>query len=306
MSYILDALRKSENQRRIGQTPDLGSAPTATPRPARRAIWTVTLIGLAAVAAIVAAGFWWLGKPANESGPATQIVQQAPAESATGPQALRESAQPDPQETQDETPVEVLAEADEATNAPAEAAAPVQRRRRTVVDRRSPDQAPVTSVSRPAPARPGAVRTPPPVVPDGERERLVSDATQAQQLIEAQQQAAAALASGEADVQPPASGIENTAGPNQEISNPADQTDWAPQRSEFIEVWDLPLAIRRELPDLSVSIHVFSTDPEERFVLINGERRQEETALGDGARLVEVAREGAIVEFRDYRFLLRP
>ncbi|MFW5815755.1 MAG: general secretion pathway protein GspB, partial [Wenzhouxiangella sp.] len=167
------------------------------------------------------------------------------------------------------------------------------RRTRTVVDRRSPSQRPATSVSRPAPARPGAVATAPPVVPEGQRERLVSDAEQAQRLIEAQ-----------------ARRYERPSRPAATAPDPApvepEEAEWSPDRAEHLEVWELPLSVRRELPDLNLSIHVFSAEPAERFVLINGERRAEGADLGEGARLAEITRLGAVVDFRDYRFLLKP
>jgi general secretion pathway protein B len=198
-------------------------------------------------------------------------------------------------------PTEPAAESPESDADQAQEAAQAgQRRTRTMADRRSPaQQRPVTSVSRPAPARPGAVATAPPVVPDGERERLVTDAEEAMRLIEERSAAAAR--------QSAAPSRASDMGPEIEL-NPASESEpgWAPDRAEYVEVWELPLAIRRELPELNLSIHVFSAEPAERFVLINGERRREGESLGEGARLAEISRHGAVVDFRDYRFLLQP
>jgi len=66
------------------------------------------------------------------------------------------------------------------------------------------------------------------------------------------------------------------------------------------------LSVRRSLPDLKLSIHVFSAEEDGRFVLINGERYVPGDQLSDGARLVDIRREGAIVDFREHRFLLEP
>ncbi len=73
-----------------------------------------------------------------------------------------------------------------------------------------------------------------------------------------------------------------------------------------MRAWELPLSIRRNLPALNLSIHVFSEQAEERFVLINGVRYIIGDELPEGARLVDIRREGAIVDYRDYRFLLEP
>ncbi|MFN9730902.1 MAG: hypothetical protein ACK59M_10630, partial [Pseudomonadota bacterium] len=64
MSLILDALRKSEQQRRLGEPPTLGSESAwaarrwhAAPSRGLRAPWIVGALALAAAAAGIA---WWL------------------------------------------------------------------------------------------------------------------------------------------------------------------------------------------------------------------------------------------------------
>lgn len=86
----------------------------------------------------------------------------------------------------------------------------------------------------------------------------------------------------------------------------AEAPTWTPAAPEYVRVWELPLSVRRNLPDLQLNIHVFAEEPRERFVLVNGERFRTGDTLADGVRLVEIRREGAIVDFRDYRFLLDP
>lgn len=289
MSYILDALRKSENQRRLGQAPDLSAGPHPDParagRRRRLGPWPVALGMLLVV--LAAGGFYWFGlAERSDSEAPRQVAEQGQPEPVEAtPSGAQESPQPADAATEESEPAAAVAEP-EAT----------ERRRRTVVDRRSPSQRPATSVSRPAPARPGAVATPPPVVPEGERERLVSDAEQAQRLIEAQ-------ARRSEPPSQPAAAAADTADP---APAEPDDADWSPDRAEHLEVWELPLSVRRELPELKLSIHVFSAEPSERFVLINGERRLEGEDLGEGARLAEISRVGAVVDFRDYRFLLKP
>lgn len=283
MSYILDALRKSESQRRLGQPPDLDAAPglpESRSGPGLRSWqWVTTAILLTVVAVVVGLyGFGPFDWPRSDE-PTARVEQSAQTE-ASAPDS------------------EPASEAVEASEQPE----PVERRRRTVVDRRSPSQEPATSVARPAPARPGAVTTPPPVIPEGARERLVTDAQQAQQLIEAESEAASAA---ETPTEQKAT-AEAVADPLPEQSSEPSDEDWTPERAEHLEVWELPFAVRQELPELNLSIHVFSAEPSERFVLINGERRQEGESLGGGALLAEISRQGALVDFRDYRFLIKP
>lgn len=86
----------------------------------------------------------------------------------------------------------------------------------------------------------------------------------------------------------------------------ATSESWSPAAPEYLRVWELPLSVRRNLPDLTLNIHVYAEEPRERFVLVNGERFRTGESLADGVRLVEIRREGAILDFRDYRFLLDP
>ncbi|MEE4638882.1 MAG: general secretion pathway protein GspB [Wenzhouxiangella sp.] len=291
MSYILDALRKSERQRRLGQPPDLDAAPSTdeSDRPQRsgRLKWAAGAALLVLLATV--GGIYWY------------IEQRAPV--AFDQPLVGEQVVPPPAQSPPAPPDEPTAEAagaDAGADQAQDTEEAGQRRTRSVADRRSPShQRPVTSVSRPAPARPGAVATPPPVVPEGERERLVADAETARRLIEERSATAARQTTAP-------SRTSDRAGESE--SNPALETEpgWEPDRAEYVEVWELPLAIRRELPELHLSIHVFSAEPAERFVLINGERRREGDSLGEGARLTEISRRGAVVDFRDYRFLLQP
>lgn len=292
MSYILDALRKSDAQRRLGQVPDLDSGSSSAhvqARPRRRGLWLASIIALVLVAAAVALSltqtqpreFWrglvgsgGDGDTPTETGPETAPVtgEQSPVSETTEEPSMAVGSEP-------ESP---------ASEAAAESEARGLRR-----------------ISRPAP-QPHA----PPVVPEGERERLVESAEEAQQLIEAEKAASARaearrLLSQREDPEAP-----ETAASADAVTTPRpveqDESSWAPEAPEFVEVWDLPLSVRRELPDLNLSIHVFSADPGGRFVLINGERRLEGEDLGEGASLAEIRREGALIDFRDYRFLLKP
>ncbi len=73
MSFILDALRKSENERQRGAVPSITRAPLARPRQ-RAPVWSIILIAMLALCVVVLAGAWWLtaGPPG-----ATQAQSQA-------------------------------------------------------------------------------------------------------------------------------------------------------------------------------------------------------------------------------------
>lgn len=78
MSLILDALRKSEAERRRGQTPDLLSeaVPVASPAPvlaSGRRGTLLALVGLVALTAIILLAAFWSGSPAEPVTPTAAV-----------------------------------------------------------------------------------------------------------------------------------------------------------------------------------------------------------------------------------------
>lgn len=81
MSFILDALRKSEAARRRSEAPDLFAAMPATPEPVRaRPNWPLWLLGAVAACSLIAV-LWLLAQRAPEAPPASPTVD-ASAETA--------------------------------------------------------------------------------------------------------------------------------------------------------------------------------------------------------------------------------
>jgi general secretion pathway protein B len=68
-------------------------------------------------------------------------------------------------------------------------------------------------------------------------------------------------------------------------------------------VWDLPYATRKDLPDLSLTMHVYADDPHQRFVVIKGDRHVEGDDLGSGVTLREIRADGMVLEFKGQRFV---
>jgi general secretion pathway protein B len=63
--------------------------------------------------------------------------------------------------------------------------------------------------------------------------------------------------------------------------------------------------MRDGLPDLRISVLVYAELPENRFVLMNGERLREGQELPNGLLLEEIRRDRAIFNYRNYRFYLK-
>ena len=310
MSFILDALRKSESRRKAGEVPRLDSDHSRKPsrRFGRMRVLPVVLVPLSIVllaTAVYLVRPGWL--PDRMVGGTTPDPQRVPAATVLPDEADDESpaselgtehalVTADPRDLSEEVPESQSEES---------ATAIVQQRRR-----REPPPEPQTRRSA------------------EERERVVTDHEEAMAEIERQ---VAARAREEEQVEQrrmrepapveeasePAIDIEPELDPREiaaeepVIDEESDseivaEVAWRPDAAEYVRAWELPLSVRRELPDLKLSIHVFSSQEEGRFVLINGERYVPGDSLGAGAQLVDIRREGAIVDFREHRFLLEP
>jgi general secretion pathway protein B len=60
-----------------------------------------------------------------------------------------------------------------------------------------------------------------------------------------------------------------------------------------------------DIPDLHLDIHVYSDNPEERFVFINMSKQREKTQLREGPTVEEITPDGVVLEYRGTSFVLR-
>jgi general secretion pathway protein B len=65
----------------------------------------------------------------------------------------------------------------------------------------------------------------------------------------------------------------------------------------------MPYAVRKDLPALALTMHVYSSVPAERFVVVEGERHVEGDDLGDGVTLREIRGDGIVLDFKGQRFV---
>lgn len=331
MSYLLDALRKSDARRRMGQAPGLDNAPTAGVKPrrgARRGRLAILLsVAVVLVVVVAASRHEWVTSqvqllvggstaeqpaqpspvpPADDSergdygddyGHEQRVAAGDVAGEDDASSALpRERVLSDPEEIDIELS-RLLAES------PAEASEEVGEEPTQDERRRAPT--PRTAVSAPAPRRDQARGEQPRV----DRARAAVDPEDTERMERLMRAREARLAeSGGRAAEPSggrtAPGIREPGRAPQTVAPSAEP--WSPGGPEYVRVWELPLSIRRNLPELKLSIHVFAAEEDRRFVLVNGERFMTGDMITDSVRLVDIRREGAVVDFRDYRFLLEP
>lgn len=240
MSYILDALKKAERQRDIGQVPGIGSEHQGASRVGGGR-WIYALLAVLLVnAALLVYALW----------PARVSPTRPVAASPDGGQALPAA-----------TPV-----GKSPAVAPPTAAPP------------SPVVPPV-STRRPAPApAPVPLRSLPPL-PEPVNKVLVESP-------------------GIAD-----NGAGGSAVPDRAVSAPAPE-ETAGGVHDNLPVWpQVSGQLFREINGgLRLDVHVYSKQPQERFVLVNMQKYNEGERLQEGPVVDEITPEGVILSFRGQRF----
>lgn len=282
MSFILDALKKSDAKRRAQTGPDF-SAPAASPPAASgRRHQRVLVWGLAGFAglAVIGAGIFWLASRPSGLVDSEQVVAQ---QTAVVDDRTRERVSEPATET-----IEVAEVVDEPASVELEATGAIVVATETTTETTT-ESSPTPSGNSPEQAvqEEPAVPAPDPVSVETLEARLV----------------ATTQAANESEVVSDASdNPEATPSPDDD----ADEADppWRPEAADYLYQWELPLSVRQSLPALNLLVHVYSEKPDERFVLINGTRFREGDELSSGVRLAEIRPQGALVDFRDYRFLL--
>ncbi|HSN00937.1 MAG TPA: general secretion pathway protein GspB [Rudaea sp.] len=276
MSLILEALKKSEANRRLGQAPDLGT-PFTPARRERSPLWALLVI----VASLGAGLWWWFGRAAPAPVSAKPPVSAAPAQNPATP----------------------LRHAEQARSAPARkigpviqdpmAAGPVSSSRnakRQAVQVKQEDQR-IFGAQRPlAPAPDNAI---------------------ARRIALSAKHRPREQAPGVARIAPPAPALPTRAPKSADMRGytpppqPHPETTpaaAAPPKLDMPTYYDLPFATRKALPQLSLSMHVYTADPKQRFVILDGARMVEGDTTPDSMTLREIRPDGVVLEFQGQRF----
>lgn len=73
-------------------------------------------------------------------------------------------------------------------------------------------------------------------------------------------------------------------------------------RFRLYDLKSLPESVKEDLPDINISVFVYSDDPSSRVVKINGQTLREGQELTDGLKVEKIVPEGIIFNYEDYRF----
>lgn len=299
MSYILDALKNSQDSRSRGAVPDLASQMAAAhPGPTRsERIWRmVALATVLVLLAVLAVLGWqrWLAPPsvdqfspppvAAQPAPAT-FVQPAAPQVAVQPPAAR-ATQPVAGAAPAGTPV-----AAPAAPAPAAAAtAPVAPAPAEPAVSQAPGLAALqelagvrVNVDEPQPVAPPAAAPagPPPIVQKlelpMERPPVAAPAPRPQPLVPA-------------------------------VPIPQAMPAPGPQIAEYGEVehWkQLPAQIQQQLRETPFNVHIYASDPRLRFVKTGGRTLREGDAINGELKVLHITRDGVIVGYKGGKYWMR-
>lgn len=67
---------------------------------------------------------------------------------------------------------------------------------------------------------------------------------------------------------------------------------------------ELPEAVRRELPTLTIGGSIYSSDPAQRFLVINGRVVHEKEEIAPDLRLEQIKLKAAVLRYKDYRYTI--
>jgi len=96
-----------------------------------------------------------------------------------------------------------------------------------------------------------------------------------------------------------------TAPPVQEAPRVIKHTYNRPSKAEIedaVDISELPEDVRHQIPEMSFTAHVFSSNPQQRSVVINGRFMEEGESLSDDFILKEITSNGVIMDFHGHLF----
>jgi len=328
MSLILEALKKSEAKRRLGAAPDLG-----TPFAARRR--RSPIVPIVVVVLVAAALVWWVvRRPAPELPVQKTSAQSAvapvppsltgqrtgaPLRSVTGDNSLQQVRPPANLTKQTTTsgsqdPFVATGPANANNDGAARAMKEMRDRRRANANRGDnsaiaagaarpmlPKPQPVTPSNAPAvataPPRPAPVAAAPPTPQPAATVAAAPTAVQPMSPKTSDANPPAAQVATRAPKSPGTIGLPVNP-PPAEQNTPAKQAPGASAQPYS----ELPFSVRKALPELRLSMHVYASDPAQRFVVLNDSRIGEGDKTTDDVFVREIRPDGVVLEFQGQRF----
>ncbi|QBB72205.1 hypothetical protein ELE36_18550 [Pseudolysobacter antarcticus] len=274
MSLILDALKKSEEKRQLGQAPTLGSSIVSTRR--RRNMLPYIIAAIVLVALI---GLWQFNRYKHShnkgSTPATSAVQ-SPATTTPATSANVNRAAP---------PTGAAAA---ATSPAPNAAAPTNKAAAPPIAINSRRPTALANAPTAAPP-PKATTTPVAPVPVAPTARAAPPSAKPLPPTTSPPTASAPTAT--------AANVANAAAPDN-IRAPASAVAANPDAKPIQAYYELPFPVRKDLPAIKISMHVYAVDPAQRFIVVNNVHQGEGDSIEGGVTVREIRPTDIVLEFQ--------
>jgi general secretion pathway protein B len=300
MSYILDALKRSDQDRKKGDVPNLHSQPDELARPSSAAyepsrtspvLWVILLIAAGLLVWVISRSMMGdaVIPPAPVSAPAPDRDPPAEVSSAgEGTAPVEQTAPDEPTATAEQM-------APEGQTAPEEHTAPRQEAPaddEVILDEVKDVRLDFSSV--------GPIESRDTQVP------LAGESTEQPPTTLAAAADVATTDAGATDMVaaesgPPLEAAES--GP--EASEATSATEPGVQSDPYQGIphqRELPYDVQDALPDMNISVHLYSANPSSRLVRINNRIFHEGDLIGGELRLEQITPDGLIMIFRDERF----
>ncbi len=306
MSYILEALKKSQQQREMGQVPRLQATAFDEPlEPVRSQPWVFAAVGLVALAAAVA--LYAVLSP--RSAPDAPVVVNGGLEQevsagvgASQGSVSGSSSGSDLGPSLDSGPSRVVSVEPQVLVVPAPPK-PGERLPRGADELRravlGPDASPSIERRQPRPAPVAADPAPPerdyaPVPPE-----LIAEIEEFKRTYQAGSSSTSRV--GREDHPGPRAAADPALGKSASADAQGSGDASSSGRPAL-----LSSTLRRKLPPFLMTVHVYDENPARRFVYLNGSKVREGELTRDGFFVEQVLTDGAIVRYDDYRFFESP
>ncbi len=262
MSYILDALRRSEQQRQLAAAPSLYTAQIAANADHQPALLLYGILATVLIGSGILIG-WLRPWQHGNAVAAPEPIHAASTQPDTHPAAALPPLTPEPPNPRKFEPLPVVKEATSTT--PPLVTPNGKRARQDAPPTRQESVAPRISQPAVANAAPSKEAT-----PHGAHESMA-----------------------------PAAG--NPPAPKAAAST-EDRSNEPARKQEIIALDDLPPDIRQEIPQMAISGFSYSEEPRQRIVGINERLLQEGQYLAPGLKLERIGPDGLVFSYKDFHF----
>ena len=275
MSYILDALKKSESERGHGAIPGVQTVHSSSINyhQQKKTIWPYILIVAIFLNIAVIAYFIYTQNNSTQSAAVVHTVQNHSTNNSTlanSPSALSGSL---PSTQPRSNPV--LATIEKAPVSPA-----------------SVEPVPATPVSNIA-----KITTPPVINRPSHEKNNPGKNNLEKNSLQKDSLTGSALTPEKTNNEPLASPQSDSPS----IKSDSKAVD-EPTSEKILEQYELPESIQRQLPTLTISAHVYSSNPAQRSIIVNNEFFEEGDYIMDDIILHEITSDGAIFSYKGLLF----